>query len=96
MLFGPKGPFCQSCGMPMSKDEAGGGTNKDGSKTQEYCSKCYQNGAFTEPDITADQMIEKVRGKMQAMHFPGFMTNYFVRDIPKLKRWQVSEVSDGK
>ena len=66
--------------MPLSKDE-----NWD--KTAEYCSRCYQNGAFTEPDITVEQMIEKVKGKMKEMHFPGFMANAFTKDIPKLKRW---------
>ncbi len=25
---------CQSCGMPLSRDEKGGGTNADGSKVQ--------------------------------------------------------------
>jgi hypothetical protein len=40
--------FCQSCGMPMDKDPAGGGTNPDGSKTLKYCSFCYQNGEFIE------------------------------------------------
>ncbi len=87
MLFGPKGPFCQSCGMPLSKDEAGGGTNADGSKTGEYCSKCYQMGQFTEPDITLEQMKEKVLNKMSEMHMPRFMGNYFVKHMHKLKRW---------
>ncbi len=30
---------CQSCGMPMSRDEKGGGTNADGSKIAMYCSQ---------------------------------------------------------
>ncbi|MBC7771253.1 MAG: hypothetical protein H7210_02040 [Pyrinomonadaceae bacterium] len=29
-MFRPKGPACQSCGMPLSKDPRGGGTNADG------------------------------------------------------------------
>ncbi|MBZ5728793.1 MAG: zinc ribbon domain-containing protein [Acidobacteriia bacterium] len=86
-MFGPKGPFCQSCGMPLSKDEKGG-TEADGRKSAEYCSHCYVRGAFTEPDITAQQMVEKVRGKMKEMHFPGFLANSFTRNIPSLKRWQ--------
>jgi hypothetical protein len=87
MLFGPRGPFCQSCGMPLRKDENGGGTNADGSKSKEYCSRCYQNGQFTDPSITLDQMKEKVMGKMAEMHVPKFMANYFTRDMHKLKRW---------
>lgn len=30
---------CQSCGMPLKKDEKGGGTNADGSKSEMYCGK---------------------------------------------------------
>jgi hypothetical protein len=33
-MFKPKGPYCQSCGMPLSKDAKGGGTEKDGSKSK--------------------------------------------------------------
>ncbi len=86
-MFKPKGPFCQSCGMPLSKDEHGGGTEKDGTKSADYCSKCYDKGTFTEPDITLQEMKTKVKGKMKEMHFPGFMANYFVKDMDKLKRW---------
>jgi hypothetical protein len=32
---------CQSCGMPLSKDELGGGTEKDGRISTKYCSHCY-------------------------------------------------------
>ena len=36
--------FCQSCGMPLQKNE-------------EYCCYCYKDGAFT-MDCTMDQMID--------------------------------------
>lgn len=87
-MFKPKGPYCQSCGMPLSKDARGGGTNADGSKNTEYCSNCYENGKFTEPDITMEQMHSKVIDMMKTrMHFPGFIAKYFAKDIPTLKRW---------
>ena len=38
--------FCQSCGMPLQKNEELG-TNHDGSKNEEYCCYCYKDGAFT-------------------------------------------------
>ena len=50
--------FCQSCGMPLESDDVKG-TEKDGSKSECYCSYCYQNGGFTQ-DITMDEMIEDV------------------------------------
>lgn len=85
--------MCQSCGMPLSKDPQGGGTNVDGSKSSMYCSYCYQNGAFTAPDITAVQMQEFVVAKLKEMHYPGFIAKFFAKSIPSLERWKNVSVS---
>lgn len=79
---------CQSCGMPLSRDDKGGGTETNGNKSQMYCSHCYQGGKFTQPDITVEQMQDRVKGKMKEMGFPGFISGFFTRGIPKLKRWK--------
>lgn len=79
---------CQSCGMPMSRDEKGGGTNADGSKSTMYCSHCWAGGRFTMPDLTASQMQERVKAKMKEMEFPGFLSWIFTRNVPKLARWR--------
>lgn len=79
---------CQSCGMPMKKDPQKGGTNSDGSKNLMYCSYCYYNGAFTQPNMTLDEMKTLVRGKLKEMGFPGFIAGWFTKGIPKLKRWK--------
>ena len=79
---------CQSCGMPLKRDPEGGGTNADGSRSLMYCSKCFQNGAFTLPDYTAQQMQELVKGKLREMGFPGFLTGFFTKGIPRLERWK--------
>ena len=71
-MFRPKGPNCQSCGMPLSKDPLGGGSKADGSLSGEYCSHCYRKGVFTQPDITAEELMKLVEGKLRSMHFPGF------------------------
>ena len=84
----PKGPFCQSCGMPLCKDEKQGGTNSDGSKSLEYCSHCYQSGQFIEASLTVEEMIAKVKGKLKEMYIPGFLAYFFTKDIPHLKRWK--------
>jgi hypothetical protein len=88
MMFMPKGPFCQSCGMPLSKDPQGGGTNLDGTISHEYCSKCYKDGAFCNPDMTVEEMTVLVKGKLREMRIPGFLVNYFTKDIPTLRRWK--------
>lgn len=80
--------FCQSCGMPLKKDEKGGGTNTDGTKSLMYCSRCYIAGNFTRLDFTAKQIQELVKGKMKEMGIPGFLTLFFTSGIPKLERWR--------
>ena len=79
---------CQSCGMPLKKDENGGGTNSDGTKSTMYCSHCYKDGEFTRPDFTVKQMQELVKGKMKEIGFPGFLAPFFTLGIPKLERWR--------
>lgn len=86
-MFGPKGPFCQSCGMPLSKDKGGGATEADGSHSPDFCSNCYRDGRFTQPDITVEDMQERVLGRMREMRIPGFVARRFTKGIPKLKRW---------
>ncbi len=84
----PQGPFCQSCSMPMGSPELFG-TCADGSTSSDFCTYCYQNGKFTEPAITLDEMIEKCtailvhRKIMPADKAKQFMQNM----IPLLKRW---------
>jgi len=51
-------PSCKSCGMPLVSEQDAG-TESDGSVSREYCTHCYQNGAYTEPDLTRETMIEK-------------------------------------
>ena len=79
---------CQSCGMPLKKDAQGGGTNKDGSKSVMFCSKCYLHGDFQNPEInTAEKMKDFVKEKLKEMGFPGFIAGFFTKGIPKLERW---------
>lgn len=79
---------CQSCGMPLKKDEQGGGTHADGSKSTMYCSKCYQDGAFVSPDMTVEKMQMLVKGKLKEFGFPGFIAGLFTKRIPELQRWK--------
>ena len=49
--------FCQRCAMPMKNPEDFG-TNADGSRNNDYCCYCYENGAFFHPEATMEQVIE--------------------------------------
>lgn len=54
---------CQSCAMPMKKDPQQGGANADGTKNSMYCSYCYENGQFTQPDFTVKDMQQFCKTK---------------------------------
>ncbi|MDR0250393.1 MAG: zinc ribbon domain-containing protein [Burkholderiales bacterium] len=79
--------FCQSCGMPMSKDPQGGGTNADGSNNLLYCSYCYQSGAFTF-NGTVGEFQEFCRQKMIESGNSKFAAWLFTRCMKRLKRWK--------
>jgi hypothetical protein len=81
--------FCQSCGMPMKQDPQKGGSEKDGSKNNKYCSYCYQEGEFTSPEVdTPQKMQEFCIKKMKEQGMPKIIAWVFTRSIPKLERWK--------
>jgi radical SAM superfamily enzyme len=80
--------ICQSCAMPI-EDEDLKGTNKDGSKNEDYCTYCYQNGEFTS-QVTMEEMVEIcIPHTVDGGVYPDKetareeMTAFF----PQLKRW---------
>jgi len=68
------------------------GTNADGSRSEEYCPLCFRNGSFTEPDITMQQMIDRVVGVMARMRsVPEEQAREVAAHfIPMLKRWRTA------
>lgn len=79
--------FCQSCGMPMSKDPQHGGTNRDGTKSVDYCSYCYIDGEFTfKGDVKEMQAFCKE--KMIEQGSSKFIAWLFTRNISRLTRWR--------
>lgn len=79
---------CQSCGMPLNKDKKLIGTEVDGTLSEMYCSHCYQDGKFTSPDITVDEMRAKVTEIIVEMKIPRFIAKFLTRNTWKLKRWK--------
>jgi len=84
-----EGPFCQSCGMPLEKPEDFG-TGANGFRINDYCHFCFQKGAFTEPNISMQAMVDRCVGIMTQQ---GIMSEpkakvVMSKVIPILKRWQ--------
>ena len=78
--------FCQSCSMPLENDLMLG-TEKDGSRSRQYCKYCYQDGRFVNPQMTLDEMTELVKGKMLEMHLNQEVIDKTVNSLPYLNRW---------
>ena len=82
--------FCQSCSYPMKKDEKGGGTELDGSKSSKYCSMCYIDGKFLTPSEVdnAKKMQTFCIQEMKKSGMNGILAWVLTRGIPKLERWR--------
>jgi len=78
--------FCQSCSMPLESKMAG--TEKDGTLSKEYCTYCYQNGEFTSPSMTLEDMKVLVRNEMQKRNISDDVIQRAVGALPYLKRWR--------
>jgi radical SAM superfamily enzyme len=82
--------FCQSCSMPLDRPELAG-TEKDGTKSKEYCLYCYQNGAFLNPDMTLDEMKTIVKDQMDKRKIDSSIITMALGSLPHLKRWRTKE-----
>ena len=82
------GQMCQSCGMPLKQDPQGGASNADGSKSTEFCSYCYADGAFLAPDITAAEMQKIGIQVMKEKGVPRPVGWLLTRNVPRLSRWR--------
>ncbi len=82
--------MCQSCGMPLHNEELLG-TDSAGNKVAEYCTYCYERGAFRQPDLTLAEMIEQcvpfmMREGMDEHAAKTMLAGY----LPHLKRWSAA------
>ncbi|MGG3571579.1 zinc ribbon domain-containing protein [Bacillus gobiensis] len=79
--------ICQSCSMPMSSEVFG--TEQTGEKTNEYCKYCYENGTFTQPDTTMEEMIEICVPHMIGEGMPEQQARSILKEVlPALSRWK--------
>jgi hypothetical protein len=74
--------------MPLRVDPKGGGTNADGSLSAKYCSYCYRNGHYVDPDRTLDSMRTLVVEKLRERGYPRFAARFFAHGLDRLERWR--------
>ena len=84
----PIGAFCQSCASALmrSKDL---GTNKQGHRVHNYCRRCYRDGRFVEPNLTAEDMVLRVTTELSIAGMnEKVIVNEVAALISKLDRWR--------
>jgi hypothetical protein len=84
----PIGSSCQSCAAPILRAEDQG-TNEHGRCVHNYCWRCYRDGRFVEPGLTAEGMILRVTtGLGLAGMIPMVVAGEVAALISRLDRWQ--------
>jgi len=81
---------CQSCGMPLNTKKAGDcrGSEANGTKSEKWCSLCYENGAFIGPDCTLEQMEVIVDNALKEQGSGRIMRWMAKKQLPTLERWK--------
>jgi len=75
--------------MPLDKDPQKGGTNLDKSRSDKYCSFCFQDGKFVDDGITLEQKIAKNIKIAVNMGMSKEKAQQMAESIlPKLDRWK--------
>ena len=76
--------------MPLRTEKAGDcrGTEADGSKSEKWCSLCYMEGKFVNPNCTVDEMIKIVDDALKRDGAWFFMRSMAKKQIPTLERWR--------
>ena len=74
--------------MPL-RNRGDFGTNANGTKSNEYCFHCFQNGKFLDEGTTLKEKIEKNVGFAVQMGMPEAKAREMASSVlPKLKRWK--------
>ena len=76
--------------MPLQTKKSGDnrGTEADGSKSEKWCSLCYEAGTFKGGDCTLDEMRVIVDDALKANGSGRLMRWMAQKQLPHLERWK--------
>jgi len=81
---------CQSCGIPFNEEHRAKGliALKEDGTYEDYCTLCYKDGSFTQPDMTMQEMIDLAIEAITPQ-FGAEMAKKMTEElIPTLRRWR--------
>ncbi|MFD2518913.1 zinc ribbon domain-containing protein [Salinimicrobium flavum] len=83
--------ICQSCGFPFSEEFRG--TNRDHTKSMDFCISCFKNGEYTDHHLT---MHELERRLLEMAHEHNEISleeaQQIIKRLPNLKRWKMTNI----
>lgn len=78
---------CQSCGMQL-KDQLNYLYFSEEEKKCAYCKNCYSDQNFNEPDLTLDEMENRVKERLREIGYNRFNVYLMVNRLKNLERWK--------
>lgn len=80
--------MCQSCGLPFNEEHAHFiATEPNGDKSI-YCTLCYKDGKFIEPNLSMKEMIDKIVPVLGRTIGEEEARKELADLLPTLKRWR--------
>lgn len=81
-------PICQSCGTWLGNYEWYNSLPPVEKGKIKYCKFCFSEDHFVDPNITIDQMIDKVRKQCALLGLNSRLTKRYIKRLKNLDRWQ--------
>lgn len=83
--------ICQSCGFPFSPEFRG--TNRDQSKNNQFCKGCFEDGEFTNPHLTINELERSLYERAKEHNEISLEEACEVaKTLPDLKRWKMTHI----
>ena len=82
---------CQCCGLPFSEKMRG--TNRNGSKSYDYCIACFNDGKYRDPHLNMRDMEKKLL--TMARHHDEISieeAQQVISTLSDLKRWKITHI----
>ena len=76
--------------MPLQTEKAGDcrGTEVDGTMSEKWCSLCYADGKFINPDTSLEEMKQIVDRALKEQKSGFLMRKMALMQLPTLERWK--------
>lgn len=80
-------PCCQSCFKEIIFPQERG-TESDGEPSKNFCSDCYINGLYTEPELTFKNASKRLSKKMDELNYSERRKRKGLKKFKNLDRWR--------